>query len=259
MFITRKRNQNLPNSILINGNNVEVVNSFKLLGITIDNKLDFGKYAGDIKLAVNKRMFSINKLFYLPFEVKLQFFKSFLLTHYDYCSTIYIYFPKSTIQKISNCYYQALWSLLNIKSNIILSNDFNLFNNKLENLGLMTFQHRLITRLVWFSYKLFNNPIKIENLFNVFEFNRDRNKGYLLRNNDNLFIPQVGKLNRYGCETFQFMFSKLINELCILDLNIDSKLFKIRMKNNINLNFFKFIKLFPKFDIDYNIVIINEI
>lgn len=49
MFVTNKRNICVPESILIDNNNVEVVNNFKLLGVTIDNKLSFEKYVSDNK------------------------------------------------------------------------------------------------------------------------------------------------------------------------------------------------------------------
>ena len=86
MFISKKMSINsegfyrllkFPSSISIDGNIINVVSSFKLLGITIDNKLNFLKFVGDIRLSINKRLFSIKKLFYLSFKVKLQFYKSF--------------------------------------------------------------------------------------------------------------------------------------------------------------------------------------
>ena len=98
MFISKKmsinsegfyRLQKFPSSISIDGNIINVVSSFKLLGITIDNKLNFLKFVGDIRLSINKRLFSIKKLFYLSFIVKLQFFKTFILPYFDYCTTLF--------------------------------------------------------------------------------------------------------------------------------------------------------------------------
>ncbi|RMZ98682.1 hypothetical protein BpHYR1_019697, partial [Brachionus plicatilis] len=39
---------------------VEVVDSFELLGITIDIKLNFEKYANNLRKSINKRRYSIN-------------------------------------------------------------------------------------------------------------------------------------------------------------------------------------------------------
>jgi hypothetical protein len=59
-------------SFLINENQVKVVSEFKLLGIIIDDKLNFNAYASKIRKALNIRLYSIQKLFQLPIAVKIQ-------------------------------------------------------------------------------------------------------------------------------------------------------------------------------------------
>ena len=129
MFISRKlaKDENgvrkltiFPSYINVDGNEVKVVDSFKLLGIIIDNKFNFRKYSSQLRITVNKRIFSIKRLFYLSFSVKLQFFKSFIWPHFDYCNSLFIHFPKSTLQKISNCYYFCMLRLLNLKFQILM-------------------------------------------------------------------------------------------------------------------------------------------
>ena len=114
MFITKKRIE-LPQNILVLGNKISIVKSFKLLGITIDNKLSFINYVSQLRITVNKKLFSIKNLFNLPTAVKLQFFKSFIMPHYDYCSTLFIYFNKDAIQKLVNSYNICLNKLLGLK------------------------------------------------------------------------------------------------------------------------------------------------
>ena len=72
MFITNKRVK-LPKEItvgskLVNDKSedikVSVVDSFKLLGVTIDNKLNFGEHCSNLKKIVNKKLFSIKRLFF---------------------------------------------------------------------------------------------------------------------------------------------------------------------------------------------------
>ena len=62
MFITNKRVK-LPNEIYINGFYVKVVDSFKLLGVIIDNKLNFSEQCLNIKKLVNIKLYSIERLF----------------------------------------------------------------------------------------------------------------------------------------------------------------------------------------------------
>ena len=52
-------------------------------------------------------------LFYMPTSVKVQFFKTFVLPYFDYCLTLSIYYTKTLIQKVCNCYYLALSKLFN--------------------------------------------------------------------------------------------------------------------------------------------------
>ena len=62
MFITNKRVV-IPNNIELNGHIVEVVDKFKLLGITIDNKLNFRNHVADLSMIINTKLFSIKRLF----------------------------------------------------------------------------------------------------------------------------------------------------------------------------------------------------
>jgi len=73
MFVTNKRIK-LPKEITIGTEivnnktvdiNVNVVTSFKLLGVTLDNKLTFSEHCSNIKKIVNKKMYSIKRLFFL--------------------------------------------------------------------------------------------------------------------------------------------------------------------------------------------------
>ena len=73
---------------------------------------------------------------------------------FDYCSTLFIYLTKSTIQKLANCYYLSLALLLNCKIPIEPEFNFITVNNQLEKLGLQSLQHRVISRLVTYTHKL---------------------------------------------------------------------------------------------------------
>ena len=95
-----------------------------------------------------------------------------------------------------------------------------------------------------------NSP---ETLKNSLKLNSEYEKRYDLRSKNKMNVPKISILNQYGSETFSYSFSKLINLVCIDDLCLDLKFFKLRTKNNINLNFDKFIATFKKFDLNYNL------
>ena len=60
MFVTTKRIK-APEAIEIDGKLVKVVDQFKLLGVTIDKKLNFLNYASILKNSVIKKLYSIKR------------------------------------------------------------------------------------------------------------------------------------------------------------------------------------------------------
>ena len=162
MFIKNKK-FSYPNEIIINDCNVQVVDSFKLLGITLDAKLNFSLFVSSTKKLVNAKLYSIKRLFYLSFNVKIQFFKTFIMPYFNYCITLSIYFPKATLQSLCNFYYFCLYKLFNLKTVC----DITLLNNILESMSLSSFQHNLLFKLTIFSHNIFNNknvPAKLKKL-----------------------------------------------------------------------------------------------
>jgi len=257
LFISNKRNSidnkklKFPASLNILGNDVKVVNSFKLLGITIDDNLNFHHYASDLKKSVCRKLYSIKRLFYLSFSVKLQFFKTFIQPYFDYCSTIFIYFSKSAIQRIANYFYICLNKLLNFKCTTTPV-DFNNINNSLEKMGLNSLQHRLFIRLMTFSHKLFTNEFAPLNLKSSLQLKQSSasisTRSTMIKN---IAINDIGVLNDYGKKTFNYFFGNFINAFCINDFSLTFKFFKTRTINNVNLFFNSFICNFSCFDIKY--------
>jgi hypothetical protein len=129
----------------------------KLLGVTLDNKLMFDMFTSELRKKILIKMYSIKKLFQLCYSVKLQFFKSFVLPFFDYCSTLSIYFAKTALQRMCNCFNMCLFKLFKIKNEATNNNELNLHNNKLEKLSLFTFEHRLLSRISSFAHKIVNN------------------------------------------------------------------------------------------------------
>ena len=73
------------------------------------------KYTSDIRITINRKLFTIKRLFYLSTSVEIQFFKTFILPYFDYCLSLLIYFPKYTIQKLRNCFNNCIYMLLKLK------------------------------------------------------------------------------------------------------------------------------------------------
>ena len=103
-----------PNFLVIDG-----VDEFKLLGITIDHNLFFNKST------VNQRLYSIKRLFYLSFNIKVKFLKTFIQSHFDYCSSLAFYFNKTLVNRIERLYINCLFRFTGISFlNISLTQQF---------------------------------------------------------------------------------------------------------------------------------------
>ena len=134
------RGQNGVAEFISNDNNVvSVVTSFRLLGVILDSKSSTLVLAATCML-INRKLFSIKRLFYLSTSVKLQFFKTFLLPYFDYCISLAVYFSKATLQKWCTCYYASLFKLFKFDFTDLESNQIN---DRLKSYGLFAFQHRV--------------------------------------------------------------------------------------------------------------------
>ena len=144
MVITDKRIK-IPESFTFNGIEIKCVSEFKLLGVILDNKWNFNAYTASLIGSINSKLFSIKRIFYLSTPVKVQFIKTFILSFFDYCSTLMIYFNKSVIQRMCNSYYLCLHKLL--KLNTQEFSDFNQLNDHLmSKYNIPSFQHRFFSK-----------------------------------------------------------------------------------------------------------------
>ena len=75
MFISSNKKDIKPEQVILGKQNLQVVTSFKLLGVTIDDTLSFRNHVSNLCISINKKIFALKRLTYLPISVKIQFFK----------------------------------------------------------------------------------------------------------------------------------------------------------------------------------------
>ena len=153
MFITNQKIL-IPINFQLDGNLVDVVNDFRLLGVNINNKFKFDNHVEILKSTINKKIFSLKKLFFLSRSTKIQFFKTFILPHFDYCNTLIIYFTKTLVDKLDKFFKICIFRLFNI-SLIDLSISDQI--SSLKSLNLFPLKLRYFFRLSLFSYRIVKN------------------------------------------------------------------------------------------------------
>jgi hypothetical protein len=254
MFITNKRLV-LPKALSVEAFNIEIVEKFKLLGVTIDTKLNFVDHVANVAKAINIKLFAIKRLFYLSFEVKLQFFKTFILPYFDYCLSLIIYFSKQAINKMAKIYYTCLFKLFKLK---FVGQDIFAFNNSLKQYKLYSFTHRVVYKLHSFIFSIKTQdaaPIKLKECIKA-KVMADR---YELRASSRLAFEQHLARSKFGEWSFSNFYTKLLNKIEIsrnlLLVNSQTN-FSIYLSVNIDKIINEFLKHFCKFDIDLNLAFI---
>jgi len=238
MFLTKAK-VNLPESVNICGSNVEVVSEFKLLGICIDKSLTFCKYVDSLKKSVNTKLYSISKIFYLSYSIKIQFFKTFIQTYFNYCSSLSIYFSPTLTSQIERLFNNCIHKLLKIKLHDKSIEEQYSF---LKPLNIFPYRLRIFFNLCTFSHKILNNKI-LQNIKKTLE---TCSVNYDLRDKRILFEPK--SRTKSGAKCLTIFLSKFVNKTLRHSYLLSFSDFKYFISNQIIL-------LYKKFPLNFNLIV----
>jgi hypothetical protein len=100
--VTNELNINLENQLIKN------VNTQKLLGIYIDNNLDWKEQVNHICKNINSRLFLLSKIQkYLGKKSRILFFNSYIIPIFDYCSNVWGNLNDEGFQRITKLQKRA--------------------------------------------------------------------------------------------------------------------------------------------------------
>ena len=219
------------------GNQVEVVTEFKLLGVTIDEKINFEPHVKLLRAKVTQKLFAIKKIFYLSYSIKLHFFKTFILPHFDYCSSLFIYFSNTLLENIKGLYNNCLFHLLDLD-----------FRGKpideqyaiLKPLNLLPYKYRILFRFSTFCFKILNNII-LKDFFSDLKLNLNvKNTRCKTRNIIN--VPR--SLTVKSGKRLSIYLPQLVNKVIRYSHYLEFKDFKQYILFNIS-------DLFLEFDLNF--------
>ena len=148
------------------------------------------------------------------------------MPHFNYYLSLDIYFPKSSIQTLANTFYYCLYKLFKFKIEL----EPSVTNNKLEKIGIFSFQHHILIKLGSFIHKIYNKitaPKKLKEQLNLIN---DKIK-YTLRSNITFHSSET-KFSHYGEgeQTFNYFTSKFLNEsISLEEILLNYNLFKRRI------------------------------
>ena len=248
MFINNKRVE-LPTFIELENQKIDVVDKVKLLGVMLDNKLKFDLFISQQCLAINRRLYQNKRSFFLPNDVKLVYFKAFILPCFDYCISLGIYLNSQNLQKLCKLYYFFIklfkLNFLNLNANEI--------NNLLEPYGIQAFEYRIISKIILFIAKISCNDSAPFEMKQAIQFDSQVNHSYNLRSNGEEIVAVSRVRSKYGDLMFKTFATKVINKFKTLNFfNNNFINFKKQLNNNLNISIDKFINLMPKFRLHVN-------
>ena len=110
MFISRvNKLKDYRLKLNINGTDIKAYDSITMLGVDIDNALNFSGHVSNICKKTSQRVGVINMLRNpLPQKAKLQLFKGAILPHLTYCSTVWNFCRASDSRKLERVQERAL-------------------------------------------------------------------------------------------------------------------------------------------------------
>ena len=171
---------------------LESEDSVKLLGVDIDNKLDFTKHVTTLLKKGNQKLHALMRISKYLSEDKLRLvMKTFIESQFNYCPLIWMCHSRSLNTKINKLHERAL--------RVVYKDDNLTFEQLLEKDNSVTVHHRNLRKLAVEMYKVKNNlsPIPVQNIFKQQENTQN------LRGGKDWVIPKVCTVNN-GIETIRY-------------------------------------------------------
>lgn len=133
-------------NITLGGEHIEQSRSIKILGVNLDEKLNFILHIRDICNRVSKQVGILNRLKNLiPSSAKLQLYKSAIIPHLIYCHLVWHFSRASDWWKLERLQERALRAVFNNTSNTYhtlpqKAKSTTLYNRRLQNILILRFK-----------------------------------------------------------------------------------------------------------------------
>ena len=152
----------------------------KLLGITIDNELQFDEFISNVCKKAQRKLTVLTRIKkYLDFNKLRLLFKTFFDSHFKYCPLTWMFHSRTTSNKINKLHERAL--------RLVYGDYGSTFEELLEKDNSFSVHHYNIQTLCIELYKVFTE--QSQTIFSdLFE---RKNISYSLRSQPDFIIPQV--------------------------------------------------------------------
>ena len=184
------------------GTSIDIKEHLKILGVCLDNKLSYKEHTNVMLKRVYAKIAALRRLKRLvPANTLLLLYRSFVLSHFDYCNSLLIGIGRTLNKKLEDANYYGLRTIMNIRK----STDYK---SILKLVGMKTLEHRRIEQSLLIFYKYFkeNGPCYVANLF------KPRVTPYNLRSSG-LNVEQNSYNSRFLHGSYSYIISRIWNQL----------------------------------------------
>ena len=146
----------------LNGSEIEISNSIKILGVTLDSKLSFREHITEqLKKAYSKATALRRIRRFVPIDVMIRLYKAFILPHLEYCSPLFVGIGEVQSNRTDNANYYILSALLGHAKTVP-------YEQLLKTVGMLNLRDRRIRQSLILLYKCLycSGPQYIRDFFN---------------------------------------------------------------------------------------------
>ena len=187
--------------IPVNNTIISSTESMKVLGIMIDDKLNFTEHISNVCIKAGRQLNVLQRLKkVLDYKSRMAIYKSFVMSNFNYCPIVWMFTGKKSLDRIEDIQKRALRFVLND-----YQSNYQDLLNKSEATGIKIMTLRLLAIEV---YKCVNNlnPKYLNEMFTK------KKCSYDFRDNSILERPK-SNTTKYGLKSFRNYGAKIWNLL----------------------------------------------
>ena len=185
----------------VGGHDLHRDNTLKILGVTLDDKLNFKTHIRNICQKASRQINALKRISkFLNKQCRMHVYKSFVCANFNYCPVVWMFCGKTNLGKLERLQVRALSTILLDKS---LS-----YDDLLKKSGQLSVRTNLIRLLSIEVFKCVRgiNPSYLNDMFT------EPSSCYDFRNPSRLLQPQFNTYT-FGYKSFRYFGSKVWNLL----------------------------------------------